>query len=136
MYETFAHTADLGLRVRAETPAELYREAARGLLSMLVVNLDEVRPVNTVTIEVRNDEADYRLFDWLTEILFLFDTRHLLLCEFDIRCDENELIAICRGEHLDHARHEMDHEVKAITYHRLKVEQDERGWLAEVIVDI
>ena len=30
----------------------------------------------------------------------------------------------------------MDMEVKAITYHGLKVQRDGDGWLAEVIVDI
>ena len=36
----------------------------------------------------------------------------------------------------DQARHALAHEVKAITYHRLKVERTADGWLAEVIVDI
>ena len=33
-------------------------------------------------------------------------------------------------------RHSLEHEVKAITYHGLRVERTEDGWLAEVIVDI
>jgi SHS2 domain-containing protein len=38
---------------------------------------------------------------------------------------------------MDAARHKMDHEVKAITYHGLQVEQQPDGsWSAEVIVDI
>ena len=35
-----------------------------------------------------------------------------------------------------HRAHELNHEVKAITLHGLKVEQTADGWLAEVIVDI
>jgi len=30
----------------------------------------------------------------------------------------------------------LSHEVKAITYHGLRVEREGDGWLAEVIVDI
>ena len=40
------------------------------------------------------------------------------------------------GEPYDPARHVLAHEVKAITYHELKVEKTADGWLAEVIVDI
>ena len=40
------------------------------------------------------------------------------------------------GEALDLQRHELSHEVKAITYHGLRVEATADGWLAEVIVDI
>jgi SHS2 domain-containing protein len=46
------------------------------------------------------------------------------------------LRAAAWGEPVDPARHELDHEVKAITYHGLKLERDGDGWLAEVIVDI
>ncbi len=46
------------------------------------------------------------------------------------------LEAAAWGEPMDPSRHELNHEVKAITYHGLKVEQTADGWLAEVIVDI
>ena len=37
---------------------------------------------------------------------------------------------------MDPKRHELDAEVKAVTYHGLRVEPPAEGWLAEVIVDI
>jgi SHS2 domain-containing protein len=40
------------------------------------------------------------------------------------------------GEPLDRERHQLEHEVKAITYHALRVDKTADGWLAEVIVDI
>jgi len=41
-----------------------------------------------------------------------------------------------RGETCDPARHSLAHEVKAVTYHGLAVEQVPDGWRAEVILDI
>ena len=58
------------------------------------------------------------------------------LVKVDIEVSEAGLKAIAYGEPMDPARHEPAHEVKAITYHDLKVEQTADGWLAEVIVDI
>ncbi len=49
---------------------------------------------------------------------------------------EDGLTGVAWGEPLDHTRHELAHEVKAITYHGLRVERTADGWLAEVIVDI
>ena len=46
------------------------------------------------------------------------------------------LTATAWGEPLDPARHLLNHEVKAITCHELKVVPAGDGWLAEVIVDI
>ncbi|HEX5102812.1 MAG TPA: archease, partial [Pirellulaceae bacterium] len=109
----------------------------RGLLTMLVANPAAVRPVQTKAIELTAGEPSYLLFDWLTELLFAFESDKLLLCEFDVQVAGGKLTATCRGEPMDPSRHEMDHEVKAITYHGLTVEQRaDRTWQADVIVDI
>jgi SHS2 domain-containing protein len=140
MFELFEHTADLGLRVSADTLEELLAEAAQGLLAMLVANPEAVRPVHSKQIDVEAAEPAYLLFDWLSELLFAFETEKVLLSAFDIRLesgtDSYKLTAGCRGEPMDVVRHQMDHEVKAITYHGLEVNQTPTGWLAQVIVDI
>lgn len=136
MYEVFEHTADLGLRVRAPSLEALFADAAAGLFSVLVVNLPAVARVQEKTFHIAGRDYDYLLFDWLAELLYTFETEHLLLSDFAVRLDAEGLHATCRGEPLDRRRHELDHEVKAITYHGLKVEPVAGGWLAEVIVDI
>jgi SHS2 domain-containing protein len=136
MYEVFEHTADVGLRVRAADLDTLFAEAARGLFSLIVENLEDVHPVREMTFHVQGQDVEYLLFDWLNEILFTFDTEHVLLSEFQVKVSKTGLEAEAKGETLDPARHRLDHEVKAITYHGLKVKQTDEGWLAEVIVDI
>jgi SHS2 domain-containing protein len=69
-------------------------------------------------------------------LLYTFDTKRVAFCEFDVKRSPAGLTAIARGEPIDRGRHELHMEVKAITYHGLKVEPDGDGWLAEVIVDI
>src|SRR5689334_13740816 len=99
MYETFEHTADLGLRIRAPDLDTLFAEAGRALL-------------------------------------YHFDAEHLLLSRFEVRVHEGGLEGRAWGEPLDRSRHELGHEVKAITYHGLCLRPEDGGWLAEVIVDI
>ena len=137
MYETFEHTADVGLRIRAATLDELLAEAAHGLYALIVPDQSSVRLATVYRIELAAEAPDLLLFDWLSELLYVYETRHLLLAAFEVHLAETRLTAICRGEPIDPARHVLDHEVKAITYHGLKVEHLPDGsWLAEVIVDI
>ena len=136
MYETFEHTADLGLRARAADLPGLFAEAARGLFAIIVADLGAVRPVETVSLHVEGETSELLLFDWLNELLYIYETRRLLLAEFDTRLGPTGLTATARGEPIDPSRHTLDHEVKAITYHALKLERDTDGWLAEVILDI
>ena len=136
MFELFEHTADLGLRVATSSFEELLIEAARGLLTMLVANPEAVRPLQTKTFSLPAEDSTYLLFDWLSELLYAFESEKLLLCEIDVKLNNGQLSATCRGELMDVSRHQMEHEVKAITYHHLRVEQIDDGWKAEVIVDI
>ncbi|MGL4552041.1 MAG: archease [Gemmataceae bacterium] len=136
MYETFDHTADLGLRVRAADLPALFADAGRGLTSMLLEDIASVRETTAVEIVVPAEELEYLLFDWLKAILSRFEEDHLLLARFEVTLGDGGVRAVCHGEPMDPARHEPGHEVKAITYHGLRVERDGGGWLAEVIVDI
>jgi SHS2 domain-containing protein len=136
MYETFDHTADLGLRIRSADLNTLFAEAAEALFSVLVEDLGTVAPARSLSVEIAGDDRAYLLFDWLKELLYHFDAEHLLFSRFEVRVSDEGLTATARGEPLDRARHELSHEVKAITYHGLRVEPTADGWLAEVIVDI
>lgn len=136
MYETFDHTADLGLRARAASLDALFIDMAFALTASLVEDVRTVRPLQQVEIQVVGDDRELLLFDWLKELLYRFDTEHLLFCRYTVRITSPGLTATAWGEPLDRDRHPLGHEVKAITYHGLRVEPTPDGWLAEVIVDI
>lgn len=136
MHEVFEHTADLGLRIRAADLETLFAEAATALFAVIVVDLDSVRPEKQVEVRLAADTPDMLFVDWLRELLFHFDGEHLLLSRFAVKLDADGLHGTAWGELLDRGRHELEHEVKAITYHGLRLERTADGWLAEVIVDI
>jgi SHS2 domain-containing protein len=136
MHEVFEHTADLGLRIRAADLNALFAESAQALFETIVPDLASVRASQKVEMVLTGDDRAYLLFDWLKELLFHFDAKHLLFGKFAVHVCGNGLTAAAWGEPLDPARHVLEHEVKAITYHGLRVEQTPDGWEAEVIVDI
>ena len=136
MYEFFEHTADLGLRIRAADLDALFTEAARALFAAVLDNPDAVRPLQRLDVRLTGTDREYLLFDWLKELLYRFDAEHLVFGRFEAHVVADGLTGSAWGEGLDPARHELAHEVKAITYHGLWVGQEADGWLAEVIVDI
>lgn len=136
MHETFDHTADLGLRVRAADLNTLFAEAGEALFAAMVDDLEDVRPLSEQTVELAGTDREFLLFDWLRELLYRFDAEKWVFCRFAVTVRPDGLTATVTGEPLDPARHRLSHEVKAITYHELRVEQLDGEWLAEVIVDI
>jgi SHS2 domain-containing protein len=136
MFENFDHAADLGLRVQAPDLNALFAEAARALFSTIVDDLDSVKSVERLDLDIKGDEREYLLFDWLRELLYRFDAEHRLFSRFDVVVRDDGLSGTAWGEIYHSQRHVLGHEVKAITYHGLKVEKATGGWIAEIIVDI
>jgi SHS2 domain-containing protein len=136
MFETFDHTADLGLRIRSADLDTLFVEAAQALFSVIVEDLSTVQANQRIDVQLQGDDREFLLFDWMGELLYHFDAEHLLFSKFEVHVRADGLAASAWGEPLDRSRHVLDHEVKAITYHGLRVEQVGGEWEAEVIVDI
>ena len=140
MFETFDHTADLGLRVDADSLSELFAEAAVGLTSLIVADVGTVESSQQRTFEVSSPDLEYLYFDWLSELLYLFESDGWLTANASVEISGNSLRGVVRGETFCETRHRRSHEVKAITYHELSVLPTERDggqvWSAEVIVDI
>lgn len=136
MYELFEHTADLGLGATAADLDTLFAEMAACLFAAVVEDPATVRPLTPVAVEIVGSDREYLLFDWLKELLYRFDAEHQVFGRFEVAVRPDGLSATAWGEPFDPDRHALNHEVKAITYHELKVEPTAGGWLAEVIVDI
>jgi SHS2 domain-containing protein len=136
--ETFEHTADVGLRVRADDLHDLARTAAEGVFDYIVANRDAVRVAATEVVSLEGDDPAGLLVSWLNELIFRSETRHLLYAQFDVRLsdDGRSLRAEIGGEPIDGDRHILDHEVKAVTHHGLTLVREGQGWLAELILDI
>jgi SHS2 domain-containing protein len=137
-FETFDHTADLGLRIRGQDLTELFRTAATGLFDVIVANPEAIGAVQTETVSLEAELTEDLLVAWLNDLIFRFETRHQLYTRFDIVVDESKcrLDGTILGEAIDRGRHLLDHEVKAATRHGLCLRPEAGGWIAEVILDI
>jgi SHS2 domain-containing protein len=137
-FEVLEHTADIGLHVTATTLGQLFADAGRGVASLLIENPDAIQPRQALMIELEAEDLDGLFVDWLRELIYRFETEHLLCREFsvDVSDGTRRLRAECLGEIIDWTRHEGDHELKAVTYHQLRVAKTATGWEANVIFDI
>lgn len=131
-FEEIEHTADVGIRAHGKTASELFAAEAEGLFS-LIADLSTVKPVGEVEVHLQADGLKDLMVRWLSELLFIHETQGLLLCAFEVQVHRTSLDARCRGERIDKGRHELKLAIKAVTYHRLRV--DPKAGVAEVIFD-
>lgn len=140
-HETFEHTADWGIRVRASDLPALLRDAALALAEVMVEPAG-VRAIESWEVQARASERAGLLRALLEEVLFRFEVDGLVPREADPARvlerpgGEIEAALALRGERFDPKRHVLLRPVKAVTYHGLLVKDTPRGLVAEVVVDL
>lgn len=135
-YRILDHTADIGLEAQGSDPAQLFSNAARGMFAVIAAP-DTVKPTQNLLVKVDADNLENLLVNWLSELLYLSATKRLLLCRFDIsEIDPQYIVAKVFGEPIDPSRHELYTEIKAVTYHDLKVAKVDQIWVARVLFDV
>jgi len=135
-YETFDHTADIGIRAFGETVEEVFIHAAEALFEVLT-DLDSIQSHLTREVEIKGADREDLLVRWLGELLYLCEGEGYLFREFLIHhMTPTFLKAEARGERFDPARHEFKTEIKAVTYHQVELAQKDELWIGKVIFDI
>jgi len=134
--ETFDHTADMGLAGRGDTLGELF-EAMGEALAELICPRRLVNPTEARSLSVQAEDVEALCVDFLVEVLTAAQVDRFMVARIRaIGCTEHSVSVELIGEPYDAARHELGHEVKAVTYHQLKVAREGGVWTARVIVDV
>ncbi len=136
LYREFEHTGDLGIEVEAPTRAALFARAASAL-ARIMVEPEGVRADERRTLEVAADGDDDLMHDLLADALNLFLADGFIWRDVSIvERGPTALVASFAGEPFDPRRHRLLTEIKAVTYHQLKVERADGKWRARIVFDI
>jgi SHS2 domain-containing protein len=160
-FELLAHTADVGVRARGATLEEAFEQATVGLAEVLGAWRPEgaaragggargpgpgagagghgpggAGGTEAVAVDVGGGDLGGLLVDWLNEVLWAHEVRqHPAVVAVRVervaggRATGTVTFATA-GPPADGTA------VKAATYHRLRVDRDGDGWLAEVYLDV
>ncbi len=130
-------TADVAFEAYGKTLDELFESAALAMFEVML-NTQKVDKKIEKKISVEGHDLKSLMFNWLNELLFYVGSESLVFSEFQVSVNEKNLTlnAVCKGEKIDPEKHEVRTEVKAATYHKMKIEKEENFWKVRVILDI
>ena len=138
-YEFFDHTGDIGARLEGRTLDELFASAALAF-SDTISPLEAIDARRAEELDVAAPELDLLLVDFLSELLYRFDTRGWLTRSAQVEIRERDggwaLEGTLIGERHDPTRHQTRVLIKAVTYHGLEITRTEGTWSARVVFDI
>ena len=135
-YQLIDHTADLGLQVFGATTVALYESAAAAMFDQIVDTRPLIGAMSAAVAVEGADRADL-MVNWLRELLYLWTGEAKLLKSVRIhRLSAHRLSATASYDDFDPRRHEIKAEIKAVTYHQIRVFRGPNGWEARIIFDV
>jgi len=135
-YRLLEHTADIGLEIRGASLGELFEQACQGLREVMFGSICG-DPVAWKVISVTGQEEGELLVHWLNEFLFRWETENWIPVEVTItEITGRHLKARVGGFFFDPAKHGIEREVKAATYHQLQVKEANGEWRGRIFLDL
>ncbi len=133
-FEFIEHTADVAFKAYGKDLNELFANAAEALESTLV-QLQRIAPIEIRTIEMASDSYENLLYNWLAELLVMFEVERFAVKQCKLEVTGLSLFAECLGEKIDLDRHVLNEEVKAVTYHNLQLMKNDI-YHVEITLDV
>ena len=138
-FEYFDVTADIGFWAYGKSLEEAYGNAASAMFNVMT-DVNTVKPTQKREFKVESEDLVSLLYDYLEELLFLFDVELLFFSKFEVAIEKiseesYELKCIAYGEEVNWEIHPRKSEVKAITFHKMDVifEDDDSVKLSAIL---
>lgn len=139
MHELFEHKADVGIRGIGKTKEEAFAECAKAMFSVMV-DLEKLDLEEKFDIEIETNDLESLLVDFLNHLLYLRDVNEIMFSRFDLYIindgDEWKLNGKIFGKKINKIKHDIKSDVKAASYHQLKIMEKDGKWLAQCVVDV
>ncbi len=137
MWETFEHTADIGIRGVGRTVKEAFSEAAVAMFSQMA-DLKEFGRTLEIKGHVESSNVEELFLEFLNRLLYESSVHSAIFTHVNITdMKDTELTFVAHGEKIRSThRNSLLQEVKAATFHMLKVERSGLKHLAQCILDI
>ena len=137
-YHEDVSLADVAFPAEAKSLEELLVEGAKATFEVMV-RLKDVQPREKKEIRLEAASPEKLFFSWIEELIYLKDAEEMVFSKFEVKIKKGQkysLTGAAWGEKINPKKHQMNVDVKAITYHHFKVEETKKGWQAFVILDI
>ncbi len=135
-YTQLDHTADLRIRVTGSDISDLFKNAGLALFD-LIAKSDRLESHEVIEVAATGDDPADLMVNFLRELLYLWTGDEKLVSMIHIMQLSNTAVsARVTTDRYAPERHEMLHEIKAVTYHQIDVRRARKGWEAIIVFDV
>ena len=143
-FDYLEHTADVYIVAYGKNIIELLENAGIALFETMT-DTSRLEKMISRNIEAHGIDLENLLYRWLEELLTIYYSENIMcnsirVKKFTVSREDDDIdymvIGLCEGEEFDPSKHESKVEVKAITYHLMRILRGDDGWKAYFVLDI
>lgn len=133
--------ADIAYEAYGKDLNEVFENAAAAIFE-LTAELKTVEANKKVEFRLEHENADNLLYDFLSEILFLKDSKYMVFKRVKVAITEDKknkkysLKAVLEGDTINPEKQHLENDIKAVTMHMFELKKEKNNWKATVVVDI
>ena len=133
--------ADIAYEAYGKNLNEMFENAALAIFE-LSANIKTIEAKKKLEIKLENGKMENLLYDFLSEILFLKDSKYMVFRNVKVKISENkkskkfELESILEGDTINPQKQQLENDIKAVTMHMFEIKKEKNNWKATVVVDI
>lgn len=133
--------ADIAYEAYGKDLDEMFENAALAIFE-LSAELRTVDAKKKLKIELENEKIDNLLYDFLSEILFLKDSKYMVFRKVKVKITQNKnkkdyhLNSVIGGDTINSKKQKLENDIKAVTMHMFEVKKEKNRWKATIVVDI
>ncbi len=132
-YKFLPHTADVKFKAFGKTLNQAFENAALAF-SETIAKGDKIKNTKTKEIEVQGQDKENLFYNFLEELIYLFDAENFVTKNAKVSIKENKLKAKLQGDDAKNYKN-LDH-VKAMTYAEMKIKKTTHGWEVQAVLDV
>lgn len=133
--------ADIAYEAYGKSLNELFENAACAIFE-LSADLKTIDAKKKIKIDMESNNVENLLYDFLSEILFLKDSKYMVFRNAKVSISKNKkngnylLKAVLEGDSINPQKQHLENDIKAVTMHMFSVKKEKKGYKATVVVDI
>ncbi len=130
------HTADICVRVFGNSLEEIFVGSSKAMME-IITDVEKVNPSKEISIKAQGENYEELLVKWLQEILYVHEVKKMVFKDFEIKIENGtKAVGKAYGEKIDVDRHEFYSNIKAVTYHNLKIISSKDKYRVDIVFDI
>jgi SHS2 domain-containing protein len=132
-FKFLEHTADVKFLAWGKTLEEAFTSCAAAISKILCKEKIKMKKIYAIKSYGQDNES--LLYNFLEEILYLFDTENFILAKVkEIKIKDNKLTAKVIGDNVE--KYEIKCYIKSPTYNDMLVKKEKDKWVIQAVVDV